>query len=179
MKIKLDLTLGRAELEVLNALVRLYEYRSNVEYHAPERIRERLGEIAADAAKTGFEGAVPDDFVDGSSREAEVDVELRKNVLGTTVVEASGRDAAFIEFGAGVYHNGDAGGSPHPKGLELGATIGGYGAGLGKRKVWGFAGADGEVKLTHGTPMAMPMYKAAQTARDQIVTVAKAEVKRK
>lgn len=77
-----------------------------------------------------------------------------------------------MEFGAGVYHNGSAGSSPHPKGSELGFTIGGYGEGMGKRQTWGFY-EDSELRLTHGTPAIMPMYNALKTVCDEIAGIAK------
>lgn len=72
----------------------------------------------------------------GGARTAEVQVSIdeRENV---SIVIAAGEDAVWVEFGAGVYHNGSAGSSPHPKGSELGFTIGGYGKGMGKRQTWG------------------------------------------
>lgn len=54
----------------------------------------------------------------------------------SVLVIAHGQDAIFIEFGTGVYHNGL--GSPHPKGEELGMTIGSYGKHLGLRRTWSF-----------------------------------------
>lgn len=89
-----------------------------------------------------------------------------------SVVIAAGEDAVWVEFGAGVYHNGSAGSSPHPKGAELGFTIGGYGKGMGKRKTWGFY-EDGELRLTHGAPAVMPMYNAMKTVCDEIASIAK------
>lgn len=38
-------------------------------------------------------------------------------------ISLSGKDALFIEFGAGIYYNN---GNAHPKGAELGYTIGSY-----------------------------------------------------
>ncbi len=88
-------------------------------------------------------------------RYAQVDVSV-DNRGSVTVVVASGEDAVWVEFGAGVYHNGSPGSSPHPHGAELGMTIGGFGKGNGKKEVWGFY-ENGELKLSHGTPARMPM----------------------
>ena len=85
---------------------------------------------------------------------------------------ASGEDAIWAEFGAGVYHNGSAGASPHPKGSEFGFTIGGYGYGQGKKAVWGFYEGD-ELMLTHGAPASMPMYRSVQWVCDEIYKIAK------
>lgn len=102
---------------------------------------------------------------------AEVTVSV-EHKSGSSLVIASGEDAIWVEFGAGVYHNGSAGSSPHPKGTELGFTIGGYGKGDGKKNIWGYY-SDGELKLTHGTPAKMPMYRAVQTVCNEIASIAK------
>lgn len=75
-------------------------------------------------------------------------------------ISVKGEDIIFIEFGAGVYYNGPAGTSPHPKGETFGFVIGGYGKGMGVNKVWGYYGDDGELHLTHGVKATMPMYSA-------------------
>lgn len=79
----------------------------------------------------------------------------------------------FIEFGAGVYYNGSAGASPHPKGQEFGFLIGSYGAGHGQQKVWGYYDETGELVMTHGVEATMPLFKAEQKIIDEYVSVAK------
>ena len=46
------------------------------------------------------------------------------NVIGKLIGE--GGDIIFIEFGTGVTYNGNLDGSPHPKGVEMGYTIGNF-----------------------------------------------------
>jgi hypothetical protein len=115
--------------------------------------------------------AIVDDLLNGGTKTADVDVsvEVRDNI---SVVIAHCEDAIWVEFGAGVYHNGSAGSSPHPKGAELGFAIGGYGKGMGNRTIWGYY-EDGELRLTHGTPSTMPMYNAVKTVSDGIVEIAR------
>lgn len=84
-----------------------------------------------------------------------------------------GKELLFIEFGAGVYYNGMAGSSPHPKGGEFGYVIGSYGKGHGKQKVWGYYADTGELILTHGVEATMPMYKASLEIAENIVKIAK------
>ena len=112
-----------------------------------------------------------DDLLKGGQRTAQVDVSIdqRDNI---TLVIARGEDAVWVEFGAGVHYNGSAGTSPHPKGSELGFTIGGYGNGMGKKDVWGFY-EDGKLRLTHGAPATMPMYNAVKTVCDEIAEIAR------
>lgn len=71
-------------------------------------------------------------------------------------VNWSGDEITFIEFGAGVYFNGNPHGSPHPKGADMGMTIGDYGYHQGLKESW--RKPDGE--WTHGTPALMPMWRA-------------------
>ena len=148
----------------------LADYKQEI-LHKTELLREKVAERLADEAKNGFSGAVVDDLTRGGQRFAQVDVSV-DNRGSVTVVVASGEDAVWVEFGAGVYHNGSPGSSPHPHGAELGMTIGGFGKGNGKKEVWGFY-EDGELKLTRGTPARMPMALAVTTVCNDIQAIAK------
>ena len=126
---------------------------------------EMIAERVAWSASQGFSTAIADDIFTGGDRptgDVTVSIEQNGNVC---VVIADGSDAVFIEFGAGVYYNGAAGTSPHPKGAENGFLIGEYGKGQGKRRVWALPESTTENPiLTHGTPAAMPMYRGVQDA---------------
>lgn len=161
-----------SEKDIDRAIKELEQYKLEI-IRKTELLRKKIAERIGTLAQSGFNGAVVDDLTDesGGARRAEVQVSIdeRENV---SVVIAAGEDAVWVEFGAGVYHNGSAGSSPHPKGSELGFTIGGYGKGMGKRKTWGFY-EDGELRLTHGAPAVMPMYNAMKTVCDEIASIAK------
>lgn len=161
---------GLSAREIDKAVRELERYKQDL-IRKTDLLRERVGERLAELARSGFAGAVVDDLVRGGQRTAQVDVKIdsRENV---TIVIASGEDAIWAEFGAGVHHNGSAGSSPHPKGTELGFTIGGYGKGMGKKDTWGFY-EDGELRLTHGAPATMPMYNALKTVCDEISEIAR------
>lgn len=147
----------------------LKQYRQGLPSKVEELRRLIAERIAADA-RGGFATALVDDLLQGGSRNANVEVMVDE--AGTTsLVIAVGEDAIWCEFGAGVYHNGSVGSSPHPKGAELGFTIGTYGEGKGARQTWGFYDG-GELKLTHGTPASMPMYNAMQRVCDEIARIA-------
>lgn len=123
-----------SEKDIDRAIKELEQYKLEI-IRKTELLRKKIAERIGTLAQSGFNGAVVDDLTDesGGARRAEVQVSIdeRENV---SVVIAAGEDAVWVEFGAGVYHNGSAGSSPHPKGAELGFTIGGYGKGMGKRK---------------------------------------------
>lgn len=141
--------------------------------------REKVAQEITKLAQAGFNSSLIDDVIpsspSGSSRTAKVTVDFTSNG-NVTVISTSGEDAIWVEFGAGVYHNGSVGGSPHPEGVKLGYTIGGYGKGRGKGSVWGYySDPDGKtgLVLTHGTPATMPMYNAMKTISSKVVTIAR------
>lgn len=164
------ISLGLSTSEINRAMKELADYKQEI-LRKTELLREKVAERMADEAKNGFSGAVVDDLTRGGQRFAQVDVSV-DNRGSVTVVVASGEDAVWVEFGAGVYHNGSLGSSPHPHGAELGMIIGGFGKGNGKKEVWGFY-EDGELKLTRGTPARMPMALAVTTVCNDIQSIAK------
>ena len=137
--------------------------------------RKRMAEEIAVYASAYFENSIMDDVINGSPRKPNVDVTFSDNGK-IAVVVADGEDAVWCEFGSGVYHNGSVGSSPNPYGNDLGFTIGSYGKGHGKQKVWGYY-TDPDSKtglvLTHGTPASMPMYNAAQEVLRKSVEIAR------
>lgn len=164
--------IGLSEQEVDRAIRELAEYKRDF-LRKVDILRERIAERIANEAQTGFNGAVVDDLVNGGEKLANVNVSIGSSVGGSiTVVIANGEDAVWVEFGTGVYHNSTAGSSPHPRGAELGFTIGGYGKGLGKRQTWGYY-EDGELKLTRGTPARMPIERAFLSVCNEIPGIAR------
>lgn len=162
----------RCELEsrsVRRVTDELMRYRRELPQKA-EKLRRLIAEYIAEGARAGFASAIVDDLIGGGARNAHVDVTVGEKGQ-TSVVIANGEDAIWCEFGAGVYHNGSVGSSPHPKGSELGFTIGDYGNGNGRKRVWGFY-EDGELRLTHGTPASMPMYSSMTQVCSEIARIA-------
>lgn len=161
-----------SEKDIDRAIKELEQYKQEI-IRKTELLRVKVADRISALAQSSFNGAIVDDLTEesGGSRKADVRVSIdeRENV---SIVIAAGEDAVWAEFGAGVYHNGSAGSSPHPEGSKLGFTIGGYGKGMGKRQTWGFY-EDGELRLTHGTPAVMPMYNAVKTVCDEIADIAK------
>ncbi|MDR2044905.1 MAG: hypothetical protein LBQ15_11205 [Clostridium sp.] len=161
---------GLSQKQVAGAIKELQAYKRDL-IQKTDLLRERIAAEIANNAQSGFAGAIVDDLLRGGKRIAEVDVTVsdRDNI---SIVVANGEDAIWAEFGSGVFHNGSAGSSPHPKGQELGFTIGGYGKGMGKRNVWGFY-ENGELKLTHGAPAVMPMFNSVKMVCEDIVSIAR------
>lgn len=152
------------------ALRELDKYKREITERA-ELLQSKVAEFIAKEAQDSFNRAVLEDVIGGDIKYAHVDVTVTRS--GSTIlVIATGEDAIWVEFGAGVTYNGLAGASPHPKGAELGFTIGGYGKGFGAKEMWGFW-ENGEIKMTLGTPAAMPLYGAVQAACREIEKIAK------
>ena len=165
---------GLSESEIQRAIDEVEKFRTEFQ-NKVDTYRKRIAEEIAVQASTYFDNAVMDDVINGSPRKPDVTVDWSDDGK-IAVVVANGEDAVWCEFGAGVYHNGSVGSSPHPKGNDLGFTIGSYGKGHGKQSVWGYY-SDPDSKsglvLTHGTPASMPMYNAAQEVLRKSVEIAK------
>ena len=164
----------------IDAAVReIREYSKWVQRKTDE-LRERIAELISNQAQAVFNSSVADNgfkVINGNpvddTRFGEVTVTVQPEGDNTTVIIANGKDAVFMEFGAGVYYNGSVGSSPNPLGTELGFTIGSYGKGNGRKEVWGYYGDDGEIHLTHGAPASMPLYKAVQSVSRDIARIAR------
>lgn len=171
------ISFGLSESEINRAIRELEQFKRDFEAKCEELLR-RIADRLADEAQRGFSGAIVDDLTkkSGGSRIASVEVKAEKRG-DYYVVVADGEDAVWVEFGAGVYHNGAVGSSPNP--LAGNATgvpnapiaIGTFGKN-GQREAWGFY-ENGELKITHGTPAKMPMYNAVQTVSREVVSIAR------
>ena len=162
------ITFDLSESGIERAIKELKDYKNELDKKC-EELRRRVAERIESKAQPGFNGAIVDDVLKGA-RSAHVYVSV-KDEGDVTLVIAYGNDAVWVEFGAGVYHNGAVGSSPNPYGSELGFTIGSYGTN-GARDIWGFY-ENGELVLTHGTPAAMPLFHAVQDTIDEIQSIAK------
>ena len=165
---------GLSTSEIQRAIDEVDKFKTDFQ-NKVDTYRKRIAEELAVQASTYFGNAVLDDVINGSPRKPNVTVDWNDNG-SIAVVVADGEDAVWCEFGAGVYHNGSAGSSPHPKGNDLGFTIGSYGKGYGNKQIWGYY-TDPDSKtglvLTHGTPASMPMYNAAQDVLRRSVEIAR------
>lgn len=89
------------------------------------------------------------------------------------ILIVEGKELMFIEFGAGIFYNGEADTSPHPKGQEFSFLIGSYGEGHGAQKMWGYYADSGELILTRGVEAQMPVYKAEKEIKQKYIEVAR------
>ena len=147
---------------IANAIAELKAYQYSIE-DKKNKLLEELANIGVKEASVRFTTAMYDGVNDSS-------VTL-ETAIGGYCIKAEGKAVAFIEFGAGVYHNpGEPYPNPRPSGI---VGIGKYGKGHGKRQAWGFKDESGDLVITHGNPAAMPMWYASEEMRSKILKIAK------
>jgi hypothetical protein len=143
---------------ISDAIKELKAYRDSIDSKLGELL-EKLANIGVKEASVRFTTAIYDGVNDSS-------VTL-ETIQDGYCIKAEGRAVAFIEFGAGVYHNpGEPYPNPRPDGI---VGIGEYGKGYGKRQAWGFKDESGQLVITHGNPAAMPMWYASEEMRNAIL----------
>ena len=126
-----------------------------------KQLLEGLAKIGLKEASVRFTTAM----YDGTN---DVSVRLDETNNGYAIV-AEGQAVAFIEFGAGVYHNpSEPYPNPRPSGI---VGIGEYGKGRGKQKAWGYKDENDELVITRGNPAAMPMWYASEEIKNSVMKV--------
>lgn len=145
-----------------------------------EELPKALAEYGVPVAQMLYDNAAYDIFAHWgtdpyeSPMQAEhpdIKVKPESDGRGMSIV-ARGEKVLFVEFGAGVFYNGEeAYLGERPDGV---VGIGEYGLGLGNRPVWGFT--DKETKehhVTHGTPASNAMYFTEQEVIEHVEEVAR------
>ena len=156
IKCKLD------EQDINRAIKELNQYKQKF-LEREKRLIEGLAEIGIREASVRFTTAM----YDGTN---DVSVKLDETKNGYVIV-AEGKAVAFIEFGAGVYHNtSEPYPNPRPDGI---VGIGEYGKGKGKQKAWGYLDENNELVITRGNPAAMPMWYASEEIKNSVLRVVK------
>ena len=146
--------------DIARAIKDLKQYKKQF-LEREKKLLQGLAEIGLKEASVRFTTAM----YDGTN---DVSVKLDKTNNGYVIV-AEGQAVAFIEFGAGVYHNtGEPYPNPRPEGI---VGIGEYGTGKGKRKAWGYLNENNEVVITRGNPAAMPMWYASEEIKNSILKI--------
>ena len=156
----IKMSLSTASIE--NAIRELKSFRDSLK-HKMDKLLKELADIGLEEATLRFTGAMYD-------RETHTDIEV-KSISNGYVIVASGKDVAFIEFGAGIHYNeGKQYPGKKPDGI---VDIGQYGKGYGSRHAWGYTSDDGNLVITRGNPAAMPMWYASEEMRSNILKIAK------
>ena len=165
----INVKLTASGIEAAIRELRKYERRL---YRKSVVLRERVSYFIAKDASAVFNAAVAGDDLREGTITGNVQVSVEQKGNNVTLIIADGKDAVFMEFGAGVYFNGPVGSSPNPLGTEMGFTIGSYSTHKPDKEIWGYKGEDGEIHLTHGTPASMPLYRAVQRVWKDIDRIA-------
>ena len=149
--------MGLDVVSIDSAIKELKAYRDSLD-GKKDKLLEELANIGVREASVRFTTAMYDGVNDSSV--------TREVINDGYAIVAEGQAVAFIEFGAGVYHNsGEPYPDPRPEGI---VKIGEYGKGHGKRQAWGFKDESGELVITHGNPAAMPMWYAGEEMQSKI-----------
>ena len=157
---KTVITTGLNKTAINSAIVLLNNYKREF-LEKEKRLVEGLAEIGLKEASVRFTTAMYD-----GTNDVSVHLDTTKNGY---VIVADGKAVAFIEFGAGVYHNGsEPYPNPRPKGI---VGIGEYGEGHGKQKAWGYLDENQELVITRGNPAAMPMWYASEEIKNAVSKV--------
>lgn len=156
------------------ALAEIKTYKASL-YDKLKTLIARLVQEGVDVAKVQVAAS------QGDSTDAYVDylVDLTGDIIKANIW-VQGQDAVFIEFGAGIYYNN---GNFHPKGAELGFTIGSYPSKHPPNKAinpgyWLYRDESKNLHLSIGTEATMPMFYAANTIRNNLIQAAVEEFMR-
>lgn len=155
---------------IQNAINELETYKNSLQFKTSiyaQRLAEE-GLKVIEARKNTYRGDA-----DGNDLQTYVWLDYSGSTTTATLV-LSGKDVAFIEFGAGIHYNTSVGSSLHPKGQELGMTIGSYGKGQGANDSWVYYDEElARFKTSHGTRAAMPMQGADDAIKAKFFAIAK------
>lgn len=165
MSKKISISLSPKSID--HAIKELNQYKDDLRRKNDEFVR-RLAELGIPIIDQNIASAAGDS-------DKSHDTYIKINSFGDysqVVLVTEGIDLLFIEFGAGIFYNGSAGSSPHPKGKELGYTIGSYGKGQGKNDYWFYYADSGESVMSHGTEATMPVYRASVEITQNIRRIA-------
>lgn len=141
----------------------------------PQTFRMRVAEKLKELADRQLASAWHNDLVNGGKQSVYIPTFIEDDIANNrTIVVADSGVAVFVEFGAGIHHNGGNAmvfSSTHPYGADLSLTIGSYpngGPSQGVNDVW-----DSPVGLTYGTKAQMPMWYAMHMIEPYIEEIAK------
>lgn len=165
-----------SEDSVSQAITELKQYKSDIAKKTllyQQKVAERL----KDYVTAGFLGATSDSYTvyvgeTGISRTEHGAVSVSVTHSGNlSIVAALGADAVWIEFGTGVTNNP----SPHPDSslTTPTMTIGSYGKGNGNKKQWGFIDENGQLCISKGIQMSMPMANAMTMIYSDLSSIAR------
>lgn len=158
----IDIELSYAS--VTDALLAVQEYR--------ESLNQKLTQLVAVLSENGIQTA--NYWISAAKGDADTSayVDYSFDSSGGIVsaeISLGGKDALFVEFGAGIYYN--AAGTPHAS--QFGMGVGTYpGQKNAFKDHWYYTNKEtGETRIkSHGTQGTYPLYHAAVAMRNQLIT---------
>ena len=148
------------------AIKELQDYRKGLE--------DKIRQLVESLAKEGVEVAKAYAMAAQGDSEKPSDPVYTINPNGdivTAQISITGDDILFIEFGAGIYYNN---GNNHPKAAELGYGVGTYPSEHPPNRAinpgyWWYKTDKSKSNFSLGTEATMPMYHAAENARNTAI----------
>lgn len=169
MKLRISLT----EKSIANAIKRLEKYRDELPKKTQKFIKA-LSEVGINAVKVRVGSISP--FYKGDDLLVEKGTLRQEGDNWVCEIVMTGSQSVFVEFGAGVTFNTSVGGSKHPKGGELGYTIGSYNPSSPNASSplgWWYYDSHGVKQHTYGTPTFAPLYGGTMEMITSITEVAR------
>lgn len=150
----------------------LEDYKSSLDDKTAIFI-QRLSKIGISALNARINSISP--FYKGEDIDTSVSSVYKTEDGWGAVITMKGSQCVFIEFGAGVTFNTSKGSSLHPKGEELGLTIGSYNPNspnATSSSGWWYKDKWGQSQHTYGTPTFAPLYNSSLVMLEAIRIVA-------
>ena len=155
-----------------SAMKELQDYKDELQ-DKHKQLVDRLAKIGIKVAEERYAeasaGSIGEEMDGPDSAVPALEITTEDGGL-TAVIQISGHDVTFIEFGSGIHFNEGYAGKPATTNAEkFGYTIGGYGTGLGLHEAWHY----GNGKISYGTPAADATGKIEEEIKNQIRKVVK------
>lgn len=155
---------------ITNAIKALEQYKTELNTKT-QLFVQMLGDVGINALSLQISNISP--FYKGE--DLQIELQETDGGFGASLI-MSGTQCAFLEFGAGVLFNTSEGGSLHPKGKELGFTIGSYNPSSPNATNpggWWYKDKWGKTQHTYGTPTFAPLHNSEMEMLRDIQKVAR------
>lgn len=147
------------------AIAELKEYRKDLN----DRLKILVGRLVQDGVNIA---RIQVSASQGDSKNAYVDylVDSTGDIIKAAIF-LQGKDALFIEFGAGIYYNN---GNAHPQATEFGFGVGTYPSEHPPNRAinpgyWWYSDENKNKHLSLGTEATMPIFHAGETIRNNVI----------
>lgn len=147
------------------AIAEIEKYRKGIK----PKLKILIGQLVQDGVQIA---RIKVSASQGDSTDAHVDylVDSTGEIVKASIF-LQGKDALFIEFGAGIYYNN---GNAHPQAAEFGFGVGTYPSEHPPNRAinpgyWWYSDESKNKHLSLGTEATFPIYHAAETIRNNLI----------